>query len=196
MYELPTSIFINDIEYTIRNKGDFRMVLDCLAALQDPELENEYKVITALMIFFEVFESYADIDTHSKHLEPMVREMFKFINGGQEGSPGANKNTTLIKWKEDCQIICAAVNNVAGHEIRVVPYMHWWTFLGYFMSVGQSVLSTVVSIRYKTSRGKKLEKWEQDFKKENPQYFKTTVSKEEQEWLDYIKAMWDKGGAD
>jgi hypothetical protein len=64
------------------------------------------------------------------------------------------------------------------------------------MSVGQSVLSTVVSIRYKTSRGKRLEKWEQDFKKENPQYFKTTVSKEEQEWVDYIKAMWDKGGAD
>ena len=68
--------------------------------------------------------------------------------------------------------------------------------LFYFMSVAQSVLSTVVSIRYKISRGKKLEKWEQDFKKENPQYFKTTVSKEEQEWLDYIKAMWDKGGAD
>ena len=74
MYELPTSIFINDIEYTIRNKGDFRMVLDCLAALQDPELENEYKVITALMIFFEVFESYADI-----HASNMPRDV-QFIS--------------------------------------------------------------------------------------------------------------------
>ena len=92
-------------------------------------------------------------------------------------------------------MICAAVNNVAKTEIRAIPSLHWWTFLGYYMSVGESVLSTVVGIRDKLLKHKKLEKWEQDFKKSNPKYFvwkKSTVQDREAENL--IKQIWNKGG--
>ena len=52
-------------------------------------------------------------------------------------------------------------------EIREVPYMHWWTFIGKYMEIGESVFSTVVSIRDKKRKGEKLEKWEQDFYSHN-----------------------------
>ncbi|MBR6889503.1 MAG: hypothetical protein IKN05_00780, partial [Clostridia bacterium] len=59
--------------------------------------------------------------------------------------------------------IFPAVNRAAGYEVRSVEYMHWWTFLGLFMEIRDSVYSTVLSLRGKRARGKKLEKNEQEF---------------------------------
>ena len=50
--------------------------------------------------------------------------------------------------------------------------MHWWTFISYYMGIGEGGLATVVSIRDKIIKGKKLEKYEKEFKQHNPQYFK------------------------
>ena len=88
-------------------------------------------------------------------------------------------------------MICAAVNTVAHMEIRSIPYLHWWTFVGYYMSVGQSVLSTVVSIRDKIKHGKKLEKWEQEFRRDNPTYFNRKQSEEDKAVEEYIKNLWN-----
>lgn len=61
-----------------------------------------------------------------------------------------------------------AVNKVAGVEVRSLPYLHWWTFLGYFQAIDHDDLfSHVLSIRQKRAKGKKLEKWEQEFYKNN-----------------------------
>ena len=64
-------------------------------------------------------------------------------------------------------LIVADVNKVAGQEIRALPFLHWWTFLGYFHAIGEGQLSAVVTIRDKLSRGKKLEEWEKDYYREN-----------------------------
>jgi hypothetical protein len=45
--------------------------------------------------------------------------------------------------------------------------MHWWTFLGYFMEIKDSVYATVLGLRGKKARGKKLEKWEQEYWRQN-----------------------------
>ena len=45
--------------------------------------------------------------------------------------------------------------------------MHWWTFIGYFDEIGEGTFSQVLSIRQKRAKGKKLEKWEQEFLKNN-----------------------------
>ena len=61
-------------------------------------------------------------------------------------------------------MIFPAINAVAGCEVRSIPYMHWWTFLGYFENVDNECLwSFVISIRQKRAKGKKLEKYEQEF---------------------------------
>ena len=68
-------------------------------------------------------------------------------------------------------MICASVNRVAQTEVRSLPYLHWFTFIGYYMEIGECTLSTIVSIRNKIANNKKLEKYERDFKAENPEYF-------------------------
>lgn len=193
MYELPTTVDIDGNVFHIRRKGDFRVILDCFAALQDDELDKEYKILTAIIIFYEEFNSPEDTNKYGEFLEKLTLEMFKFINCGQDNQRGAESEISLINWEGDSQIICAAVNNVAKQEVRILEYLHWWTFLGYYMSVGQSVLSTVVSIRDKVYRGKKLDKWEQDFKKENPQFFVRKQPTIEREFEEELRNLWNGG---
>lgn len=57
-------------------------------------------------------------------------------------------------------------------EVRSVPYLHWWTFMGYFMEIGDGLVSQVWAIRQKRSKGKKLEKWEKEFERSNPELVK------------------------
>ena len=193
MYELPTTVDIDGNVFHIRRKGDFRVILDCFAALQDDELDKEYKILTAIIIFYEEFDSLEDTNKYGEFLEKLTLEMFKFINCGQDNQRGAESEISLINWEDDSQIICAAVNNVAKQEVRILEYLHWWTFLGYYMSVGQSVLSTVVSIRDKVYRGKKLDKWEKDFKKENPQFFVRKQPTIEREFEEELRNLWNGG---
>lgn len=193
MYELPTSVCVDDKEFHIRNNGDFRMVLDCFNALGDEELGEDYRVLASLIIFYNELNSLDDCMEYSDYLEELTNKMYWFFNCGQKESPGAQTSKILIDWDGDSQIICAAVNNVANVEIRALPYLHWWTFMGYYLSVGESVLATVVSIRNKIVTHKKLEKWEKEFKQDNPEYFiwrSSSVDDREAEKL--IKELWNK----
>ena len=191
MYSLPTTVTVGDEQYKIRNGGDFRMVLDCFAALQDNELDTSYRILTALIIFYEKFSDISDFAAE-KNTKDLVKEMFLFMNGGQAEPDNAPARPRVINWEKDSQIICAAVNKVANQEIRALPHLHWWTFLGYYMSVGESVLSTVVSIRDKIARNKKLEKWEKDYRRDNPHYFVTEQDERAKEMEDYLRKLWKK----
>ena len=194
MYRLPTKVTVDDLEFNIRERGDFRMVLDCFKALQDEELSEDYRVLASLLIFYNEFNDFEDLRVYEPQLNELVKEMYRFINGGEEQSPGAERDVSLVDWEQDSQLVCAAINNVANQEIRSVEYLHWWTFLGYYMSIGQSVLSTVVSIRDKIAHHKKLEQWEKDFKKNNPKYFVWRQTAQEQDLNNLVRDIWNKGG--
>lgn len=193
MYELPTTVTINETVYAIRNRGDYRMVLDCFQVLNDIELSETERIIAFLIIFYEDFndvESVLSLDEDT--MSELIDNAFSFFNCGQKNAP-AETNYKTIDWEGDAQLISSAVNNVAGKEIRAESYLHWWTFMGYFNAVGESALSTVVGIRSKIAKGKKLEKYEQEFRSENPQYFnwdmRTLKQKEEDELLNQL---WNK----
>lgn len=193
MYELPTSIIVNDDEYKIRNAGDFRMVLDCFSALNDIEMGEDYRILACLIIFYEDFETEYDIPREPETAATLVREMFKFFNNGTDDAD-ARPKAKLIDWELDAPIIMSAVNNVANTELRLESYVHWWTFLGYYMAVGESVLSTVVSIRDKILKGKKLEKWENEYRSENPRLFNwNSKTIEEQELDKLMHVLWNNG---
>lgn len=183
MFSLQTEITINNQVFHIRNKGDYRVVLDCFNALNDDEMSEDYRVLASLFIFYEELNDFSDIEKYTDILENLYKEMTKFFNCGDDKSPGRTTNTPLIDWEQDSQIICSAINNVAKTEIRALEHLHWWTFMGYYLSVGESVLSTVVSIRDKVHKGKKLDKWEQDFKASNPDYFTWRKDRVEEEKL-------------
>lgn len=191
MYELPTTIEIeNGVSYPIRNDGDFRVVLDAFSLLNDEELNKEEKIISALLVFYDDMNCVEDV-LSIDNMEGAVKGMFEFFNAGRPEPKGQEKK--LIDWDKDSSMIFSAVNNVAKQEVRAVPYMHWWTFMGYFASIGESTLSTVVGIRNKILTEKKLEKWERQFKAENPQLFdwnsKTADEMEAEAWL---KEIWNK----
>lgn len=193
MFEIPTYIQVGEQSFNIRNKGDFRMVLDCFSALNDVELDKEERLIACLMIFYEDFDEVEDV-LNCDELEALVKEMYKFFNCGNANGVGNKTNHNLVDWEQDQQLICSAVNNVAKKEIRLEEYLHWWTFMGYYLAIGESPLSTIVSIRHKIAEGKKLEKYEQEFRRENPQYFIwKSQSLEEKEAQQAIMDMWNSG---
>ena len=170
------------------------MVLDCFETLNDLELPKQMRVLTTLLIFYEDFNSFEDIQKHSNDLEQLIEKMLLFFNLDQKDS-GKSVNYKLIDWQQDAPMICSAINKVAGKEIRAEEYIHWWTFLGYYMAIGESALSTVVGIRNKIIKGKKLEKHEQEFRRENPQYFVWNSKSIEEQELDRLALeMWDAGG--
>lgn len=195
MYEIPTTIDVDGTEFHIRNDGDYRMVLDCFAALQDAELNKQERLFASLIIFYENLNDITDIlNLSESQLESAVLKMYKFFNCNQEQGVGQRRNYKLIDWEQDSQLICSAINQVANTEIRAVPYTHWWTFMGYYSAVGESLFSTVVRIRDKILRGKKLEKFEKEFRRDNPEYFvwnATTVEDEEADKL--LKELWNSG---
>jgi hypothetical protein len=77
------------------------------------------------------------------------------------------KGPKTMDWDQDAPILIPAINKVLNCEIRAQEYIHWWTFLGAYMEIGESLFSNIVHIRQKKAKGKKMEKWELDFYKEN-----------------------------
>ena len=193
MYEIPTTITVGSTEYRIRNKGDYRMVLDCFSALQDASLNSNERLFCSLIIFYEDINCIADINKF-EDLEEAATKMFDFFNCGRSQSVGKKMNHKLIDWEQDSQIICSAINKVANKEVRAEPYIHWWTFMGYYSAVGESLLSTIVSIRDKIVRGKELEKHERTFKQENPEYFIWNTNNIDEEAEELFNELWNKGG--
>ena len=191
MFDLPTTLTINDKNYAIRRSGDFRIVLDCFEVLNDLEFTQSERLLIATYIFYEDFNDFDDIlKLKEEELVELINAMFDFISCGADNNT-SKTNYKAIDWKQDEQLICSAINKVAGTEVRALPYVHWWTFMGYFSAIGESALSTIVSIRTKMCKGKKLEKYEREFVHDNPQYFKWDSRTEEQKEEDeLIKRLW------
>ena len=196
MYELLTSVKANQASFAIRNKGDFRMVLDCFMAMNDLDLSDAEKLYTALIIFYEDFNDIEDIPQDTETLEALQKGMVDFFNGGEDNnlSKSNTNDYTVIDWKKDSNLICSAINNVAKQEIRALDYLHWWTFLSYYSAIGECPLATIISIRYKIARNEKLEKHEKKFRADNPEYFNIDLrSKEQKAADDYIGKLWNGG---
>lgn len=193
MFELPTSITINEKCFPIRNKGDFRVIQDCFVALNDLELEKDYRILTSLIIFYEDLSDIEDVPElfpDEDMLQQAVEKMFSFFNCNEKHI-GAEKPYRLIDWEKDEQLVVSSVNAVAHAEVRSLPYMHWWTFMGYFLNIHEGMLSHIVGIREKIVKGKKLEKYEMQFRQENPQYFQWEWKTQEQlEDEKLIQEMW------
>lgn len=152
---LPESAEIGGVKYEINT--DFRVIIEIINVLTDPNRQEYVRWLTAIALF------YAG-EIPDEHEREAMEYLAAFISYGEKDTKPGPK---LIDWEQDAQAIVADVNKVAGVEIRATTYLHWWTFLSYFQAIGEGQMSTLVSIRDKLRRGKKLEKWEQEFYREN-----------------------------
>ena len=157
VWSLPQSICINGQECAIRS--DFRAILDILSAYNDSQFNDQEKTMIMLKIF------YKD-KIHIGCLREACDKAIEFIDYSFEDAR-KRKAYKLMDWKQDAPILIPAINKVAGREIRSIPYLHWWTFMSLYMEIGEGLYSQVINIRNKKSKGKKLEKWEQEFYRDN-----------------------------
>lgn len=174
---LPTTVEINGVQHSIRS--DYRAVLDILTALVDPELTDPDKIAVVIQIFYVDHISFDEVNE-------ALEKCFEFISRGEKGD--GKKSPKLMDWEQDYQYIVAAINKSAGTEIRSLPYLHWWTFLGYYYDIGDCLFAQIVNIRNKRKRGKKLDKAEQEFYRNNYQIieFKNKYTKEEDEFINQL----------
>lgn len=164
VWKLPTKLNVNGIEWDIRT--DFRVILDIISALSDPDLDDSEKWLACLMILYVDFENIPQSD-----YKEACEQAKAFIDMGLDNETKKIKPRTM-DWEQDAQLIIPAVNKVLGKEIRAENYMHWWTFLSAYMEIGECTFSHILNIRTKKAKGKKLEKWEQEFMRENPDLVK------------------------
>ena len=73
-----------------------------------------------------------------------------------------------MDWQQDAPLIAAGISKAAGQDVRTLPYLHWWSFLAWFDAIGEGSFATVVAIRDKLRRGKRLENWELDYYRTAP----------------------------
>ncbi len=182
VWELPTRLEVGGREYEIRT--DFRDILRILCAFEDPDLTDKEKNVVCLQVL------YVDADSiPAEHYGEALEAARSFIDHGTEPNPGSAKT---MDWEQDAHLIFPAVNAAAGTEVRQEEYLHWWTFLGFFMSIDRkSTYATVLGLRAKKAKGKKLEKWERDFWSSNQNIckLKKKLSREEVEERDRLNAL-------
>lgn len=160
VYDLPTSLEIGEVVFPIRY--GWRAVMDIFAAYADPELDDEMKTEIMLQILFPDWERIPP-----QCMAETVEKACGFLDCGMK--PDTKNRPQTMDWEQDAAIIIPAINSVAGREIRLDPDIHWWTFFGWYMSIGDSLFSNVLNIRQKKAQGKKLEKYEEEFYQENKQ---------------------------
>lgn len=157
VWTLPQAVAVEGEEYAIHS--DYRDILGIIAWLTGAEgadLDPGQRWYVALRLFYPRFAAMP-----RSRWGPAAEALAAFIAGGRPG--GRGDGARLLDWRQDAPLIVSGVNRVAGQDVRALPYLHWWSFLASFDAIGEGALCTVVAIRDKLRRGKKLEPWELDF---------------------------------
>lgn len=181
---LPKSLKVNGKDYAIR--PDFRNILDIFMAMEDDELTDQEKGYIFLKRMYVNLE-----DIPKEDIEEAYRQALSFIQFDSHDTKKESK-TKLMDWERDETMIFPAINKAAGCEVRELPYLHWHTFMGYFQSIDPECLfGTVLSIRQKKAKGKKLEKWEKEFERNNHELCALKPRKNLETPEDSLKAMFE-----
>lgn len=158
IFDLPKTVEINGREWEIAT--DYRDILVILSAFEDPDLTNEEKAFVCLHNFYLDFEQLP-----REQYQAAYNAAMEFIDHGSSNDKPSPVKT--MDWEQDAPLLFPAINRAAGFEVRNVEYMHWWTFIGYFMEIKDSTYATVLSLRQKKARHKKLEKYELEYWNQN-----------------------------
>lgn len=157
-WELPGSVEVGGVERPVRT--DFRACLDVLTVMSDAELADDERGYIALSVFYPGFDDLLPGDW-----QEAIEKMEWFLRGG--GAEERGNRPKLADWAQDFPLIIGPVNRVLGYEARQAEDLHWWTFLAAYAEIGDCMFAQVVSIRKKLKTGKKLDKSDRQFYREN-----------------------------
>lgn len=157
-YELPTCAEINNRRYLFNS--DYKAILEVLKVFSCPDLLQEEQVQIAFEMFYADYKNIPNDD-----IMDALEAMMLFI-ACNKPSKSDKKEKPLVDWEKDFNLIVRPINKILGHDLRIDD-IHWWTFMSYFMEIGESTFQTYVGIRDKKNRGKKLDKQEEEIFKRN-----------------------------
>lgn len=168
-WDLPLAIEVSGKKHPIRNDCDFRVILDVICALKDEELPEIIRLTSALEIFLANGEHKKVAD-----FAEAVNKMFEVINAGKKekkggGNGAGERKAKTSDWEHDYHLICGAMLSVLGYDVRDPRrFTHWYTFTSVMGELPESsTYMFIVGIRQKLNAGKKLEKHEEKFYREN-----------------------------
>lgn len=181
-WELPKELEVEGRKYPIRYQ--YTAILDILASQSDPDLDADEKFEILLTILYPDLQ-----DMPVEHWPAAHQAACQFIDCGHKGD--GRPKPRLMDWTDDAELIIPSINKVAGKEVRADPDLHWWTFWGYYMSIGDGLFATVLRVRQKRAARKKLDKFEEEFYRENKALIdlKRRESAEEREERERILKM-------
>ena len=189
--ELPTALVVGGRQHRIRT--NFRDILRIIEAFCDPELAEAEKALVCLKILYEDFENIPQ-SLDSEALQAAV----DFIDCKAYADDRPEKRNMpsprQMDWEQDSSMIFAAINRVAGREVRHAKYLHWWTFMGYYMEIPMDgVYGQVLQLRHKKIKNEKLSKSEQEFWSRNQDIcvLRPKLSAKEKEEVEALKRMLD-----
>ena len=155
--ELPKALEVGGKLLPIHT--DFRTVLQLFPMFDDPNLSDKEKAYVTCKLLY-------DCELDADDFDEATQQAYWFIDGGEMPKSEPEK-ARIIDWQKDERIIMPAISKTVGVvDIRSLPYMHWWTFLGAFGEMGEGLFSFVMNLRRKMAEGK-LEDYEKDFVRKN-----------------------------
>ena len=176
MFDLPTSVTVSGCEYPIRT--DFRVILEIFVMLDDPDLTDADKTEALLRIFYV---------NRPPDAKAALQAFTDFVDPRHSQKGERKKQSPLIDWQQDFDLMVAPINHILGFECRAADYLHWRTFLAAYLEIPpESVFARVLRIREKLRTGKKLEKNERSWYNKNRDlvHLKPKFSKAEEELIE------------
>lgn len=179
---LPESLRVGVRDWPIRS--DFRNGLDCMVVLQADDLDEAEKADCVCRI---IFPDWKQIYQDGLFIEA-AQAAFDFLDCGRPKNESPKNAPAVMEWERDAVLIFDAINKTRPTDIRAEK-MHWWSFCGLYMEIGESIFAEVISIRQKRQKGKKLEKYEREFVKNFPQYFTKKANAEVMDDIEEYQAL-------
>lgn len=180
---LPDKLEVGGKLYGIN--ADMRNVFRIFDAMNDERLYDRSRLLVCVRRLYT-----EDIPTHLRF--EAYEKAREFLDGGQSMSKARTQSVRLVDFEQDEVMLFAAINSVAKAEIRALPFVHWWTFLGYYFSLPpEGLFAQVVAIRSKKAKKQKLEKWEKEFYSANRGIIdlKKRYSAEQREEIDRLNKL-------
>lgn len=127
---LPTKVTIDGIEYKIN--CDFRTSILFELLMQDVELNNEEKLISALDLYYPELPG---------NINQAIEKMLWFYRCGKDevdsknNNKGTSKAANIYSYEYDDDYIYSAFLYQYNIDLQDINYLHWWKFKAMFKAL-------------------------------------------------------------
>lgn len=184
--KLPTTVDIDGIEYEINS--DFRTSILFSMAMEDENLSEEDKLITAIELYYKVTPH--DV---KKAIDKILWFYSCDKDNNNTKSSSGKSSKKVFDYDIDSNYIFSAFLTQYNMDLNTIEYLHWWKFKALFDSLDEDLMLCKI-IKYRSVDLSKIKDKEEKayYKKMKETYeIKEKISQEElnelDEWKNFLK---------